>query len=507
MNQFTENPIETLAEWNHVLGSEPYDFDHVSYCCCKMLECPAPEIVCQSITGMASPYGDTNPDDETPTYYSKVKTGVTYSYSETTHATHPAGGTYVSYSGSGSGFEGDTWEVESSDGGPVNAQVTIVNCYGNEFTAKTYCDAGGGWESASYEAWVLGDGEGNITSSGTDITSQTTVAHTNVSGTDDGDGGVFPECTFKTETETDTWDNCHSSTPGYCAGYPIKETTTSTVYGDSLEGWPAGTVTTPSKTYENGVTWKPWLAAVKGFILGRMDFEDEDLDEGCIQESGLRSSGLHESEEDFYAQNAALIFNKVRLRWKIPSIYNPLGNSTDPFPGTYFKISWDIGFFPVDYVWNDPESPQPELVSSETWEWEGPGDHDDPEGDTWLSDWYDVPIPDRSGENRIVNVRYECYKGPFGSKPQVLGAAFDWTDPEETAAEGDIGATGTPGDAGRTGLTTGTLRTGGLRTGGLRTGGLNTGSLRTGGLTSTGLRTGGLRTGGLRTGGLRTGSL
>lgn len=103
-----------------------------------------------------------------------------------------------------------------------------------------------------------------------------------------------------------------------------------------------------------------------------------------------------------------------RYRWIIP----------DTWPGSYFKLTWDLVFFPEGYDPEDPGSPQPSPVESNTWTWPGPGDPEDE--DSWKSGWYENPIPSEPGENRVVNLRFECYKSAkFGVKPQVAGEAVD----------------------------------------------------------------------------------
>ena len=96
-----------------------------------------------------------------------------------------------------------------------------------------------------------------------------------------------------------------------------------------------------------------------------------------------------------------------RNRWVVP----------DTWEGSYFKITWDVVFF--------PEGGDPVAVSTDnTWEWAGPGDPEDP--DSWKSGWYEIPAPVQLGENRIVNIRFLCYKSTMlGVKPQITGEAVD----------------------------------------------------------------------------------
>jgi hypothetical protein len=72
-----------------------------------------------------------------------------------------------------------------------------------------------------------------------------------------------------------------------------------------------------------------------------------------------------------------------------------------------------------------PTSGSPVLISAnQTWDdWEGPGDPED--ADSWKSGWYEIDPPEEPGEVRVVNIRFECYQGPYGNKPQITGEAYD----------------------------------------------------------------------------------
>lgn len=40
-----------------------------------------------------------------------------------------------------------------------------------------------------------------------------------------------------------------------------------------------------------------------------------------------------------------------------------------------------------------------------------------------------VDPPDISGQRRVVNLRFECYRSPYGNKPQVYGEAVELDPP------------------------------------------------------------------------------
>jgi hypothetical protein len=111
-----------------------------------------------------------------------------------------------------------------------------------------------------------------------------------------------------------------------------------------------------------------------------------------------------------------------RFRWTIP----------DDFAGSYFKITWDVIEEPEGWDDDDPTVFRTFAAEDVTWEWEGPGDPEDP--DSWKSEWYEIdpppaPIFGKGFTRKIVNIRYECYRSTrFGSKPQIIGDAVTLPD-------------------------------------------------------------------------------
>ncbi len=86
-------------------------------------------------------------------------------------------------------------------------------------------------------------------------------------------------------------------------------------------------------------------------------------------------------------------------------------------------------FFPPGYDPENPNGPQPSAVNRDlTATWTGPGN---PQVATsWeASSWRALNPPDQPGEIRLVNIRFECYRTPYGNKPQVTGEAVDLPDP------------------------------------------------------------------------------
>lgn len=117
-------------------------------------------------------------------------------------------------------------------------------------------------------------------------------------------------------------------------------------------------------------------------------------------------------------QVASASVRKVRFRWVIP----------ESWAGSYFKISWNILTEPDG--WDDEEAetpPERTLSEDQTWVWSGPGDPEN--DDSWKSGWYEIEPPDVPGTQRVVNIRYECYRSPYGNKPQVTADAVELDPP------------------------------------------------------------------------------
>ena len=229
----------------------------------------------------------------------------------------------------------------------------------------------------------------------------------------------------KTETET-----CNSETCG------TESKISETRQGDSDLGGPIwayeGSVTESRTTgfYEHVIIYKRNVdivhiqridtTAVKlSDLLGNpMDellskFNKQFKDDGYSD--GIPSSRLTIYDETCNGKPVnyplAMFGRKSRYRWKIPTSHE----------GTFFKITWDVLFFPDDV------NLKPSFIEHDkTWKWSGPGNKDDHEGESWKGPWNEIPVPVKSGECRIVNIRFECYgKTPYGNKPQITGEGYE----------------------------------------------------------------------------------
>jgi hypothetical protein len=79
--------------------------------------------------------------------------------------------------------------------------------------------------------------------------------------------------------------------------------------------------------------------------------------------------------------------------------------------------------------------------------WTGPGNPEDSEDESWLSDFYYLEPPDAPGDKRIVNVRYECYRSSkFGQKPQLTGEQVELDLESPAVNAGNPGNPGNPGN-------------------------------------------------------------
>jgi hypothetical protein len=171
---------------------------------------------------------------------------------------------------------------------------------------------------------------------------------------------------------------------------------------------------TPAESRENGID----------YLLENFDWEDPnprpDLCGGTFSSSGpitfsavVASTVYRDRFPSFCGFLMAQLAFK-RWRWQVPL------NSVFPTPKRYkyYKITWDVVFFPAD----EDEDP---VVESEDNVWENELDSDDLSDTGFSSPWYELAPPEEEGERRVVNVRYSCYREtPYGSKPQIIGESF-----------------------------------------------------------------------------------
>jgi len=134
---------------------------------------------------------------------------------------------------------------------------------------------------------------------------------------------------------------------------------------------------------------------------------------GFSYSSGSSQSRTFSNVSSLYPEEKIILSiskKSYRFRFKIPSSHT----------GTFFKITYDIAEFPTDLL-----VPAFYVSEDNVIEWTGRGDPEDPEDASWLTDWVEMEPPDESGERRVVNIRYTCYRETkYGVKPQITGESF-----------------------------------------------------------------------------------
>ena len=177
------------------------------------------------------------------------------------------------------------------------------------------------------------------------------------------------------------------------------------------------------------VSYAGWMAAVQAIIDANLTLPS---DEACL---GVECSSLFEKTPEptgipFAAEDVSISSCIARSRFHIPATWtDPVTGATVPFPGTYFKITYDILEEPDG--WDDPVPTVFRSFVSEdnVLEWTGPGSGaaNDP---SWLLPWITLDPPTVPGTRRIVNVRFVCRENwGLGVLPQVWGEAVTLPDP------------------------------------------------------------------------------
>lgn len=382
--------IETLDDWNTVLG----------YCgCCEMPTCPTPELECQSISitacGFPLPsHEDVPVEDSCKLWFKKT---VTFTETQSGAFTTTIGGQPASGTQTRVDIQTTIREAKRVDG---ECEETV--------TQSSYS------QEIEYEVTI--DGE-------TDP-----FAHYTVSQSTSGDGISCPG----TYSYTDILDSANNDSYAinFCPviDFSIDNTWSYTSYGVFTKSTTDASTDPDTETTIN-ITFEAVSADSVKAELDELSFPDDATGELCYSAT----------EGDPDCEGAITGGTKTRYRWVIP----------DTFEGSYFKVTWDILEEPdgwdatiddPDYeppVPNDPPEPIPQVpdpdapdrsfVSQDnTWEWAGPGTSDP---DSWKSSWYEIDPPTVPGTRRVVNTRFECYRSPYGNKPQVTGEGVTLPDP------------------------------------------------------------------------------
>jgi len=336
----------------------------LAQCCCEMPECPLPTKECESMVAAVGSAGFFDTADTSWIIYRRHK--FILAFSETfndgfTDYTASANETSVEeYTATFSG------SINSGEGGCTVFDATLEETCTTEGTAtRTY----------KFD--------------GSTLTFTETKNRTQTSGTVPGDPCEWTDTTVFTDYDVDPPDvtTSYDYNVGITTIYPY-----------------VGGTTTETDVYELPQTYTEWLADT----VAAVDAAMTDFD-GCASGTACIASTVVTAEPETTGGTLYLTATKARFRWVVP----------DTWEGSYFKVTWDVVFFPTD------ESTPTVIATDQTWDdWTGPGDPDDEA--TWKSGWYELTPPETAGQVRVVNVRYECYRSTrLGIKPQITGEAYE----------------------------------------------------------------------------------
>jgi hypothetical protein len=384
--QFTEDPIETLDDWNAVLSNG---------CCCTMPVCPLPTRECRSAfldiyaPSFIKPEDDPPPDppDPCPSQWRKKTTG----YDETLNislSSPPEDPPYFTRIGEFSRRLSYTNTGLIGGQGPGGGDE-VGDCF--DGAAFTWEEIAGCVISGFYEEKGYGLDDDDVRYLSEEKT--TTIL-----------GKVLDDDPVPDPPEgQDPYGPCDYWVrfihKGYDPDGTVQEGAIDETYisRDIEFLWTATSTTFEEvELYENELTNEDYITECLAMVAA-VEVSEEDPVPACHGTACIAATSFECF--DFEA-------TKVKFRWTIP----------DTHEGSYFKITWDEVFFPTD------ESTPTVVNADKTWTWEGPGDPDD--DDTWKSGWYELAPPSTPGEVRVVNVRFECYEGPYGTRPQTTGESY-----------------------------------------------------------------------------------
>ena len=368
MTQFTTDPIETLEDWNAVLAGG---------CCCEMPGCPVPTKECESASvtlcgiktadgGFPSPGGNY----ETVLCKSAAITGSAVFDNEFNTGDEDMTHSWTRRGAVKQGGDCDTLNLFSGSG---SGSDTTYHELTNENIATT-----------DTRTWtvVLSGGVPTATLSGesAEYNIAGDLLYSNPYGPDDY------TCTFAQAFGT---NKSGYSWTGLVATYEARS--------------PFGFGTPANFT----ATFSAYMLTEAGDDLAAVELAAGDYASTVFEYSEYLATVADVATPNLITGATA---THLRIRWIIP----------DTFKGSYFKITWDILTEPTDPL------EEKSYLQDLTWEWTGPGDPLDE--DSWKSGWYEIAPPGDPGTRSVVNVRFECYRGPYGNKPQATGTEEDISD-------------------------------------------------------------------------------
>jgi len=371
--------IETLEDWNTRLG----------YCgCCEMPICTPPLFIgeCQTYQAFTkgfTPFPVPVGAFDLASWLLALNKVFTTSDSISYH--------YSGVSGSFTQETDEEGEYSYTQTDTVNKRFTETEdvCGATAFVATTrLCTVSGDYTYTNYIR------NGGVLFEGQERTKTTeNLGGTPIPGTMPVE--LYGHCTFK-ETDTIRDYNRISGLWGERTFISI---------GETAQLFSNGRIEVT--TYTDQISWDAWLAQA----IGRASAYHVGAGVDCWSSYGCASSRLDVYSPPAYNSGGYIQSRKFRFRFRIQSVHL----------GSKFIITYDVAEFP------DDEDIDPSFVSQDNVvEWTGPGNQEDPDGDSWLTPWVEIDPPEVPGDRRVVNIRFTCYTGTkYGVKPQVMGEAFE----------------------------------------------------------------------------------
>lgn len=452
MGIYTTELIETLDEWNALLQSG---------CCCEMPECPTPVMECQSLqaTRDACDNADTQYEEAYAAWLAGGGVGdepvPPDGYGEWDHTCSAPFTEPADIAGTGyiptiyrrirtqQEMEGTEGVLETARGaGPAECyspflffnHYEVDHVIGQE-PASTYTHGYGEWTVITENCDPPGSGE-TICSGGSDVVPGAFMVINHPAWTPENNDCIAEPTYFVPANSKQTLVyGSPEPVPGGCpSAWPY--------YDGAPVSWANLWMSDDVTTLSDGIS----MDSLKGLV--ETDLAGEEWPEVGTGHSACQSSysmswpkieSLYVGDPEAWPACDSLDFpdslgvaasatlQKFRFRWEIP----------DTFTGSYFKITWDVleepdgwdatipdpenpGGPPIP----DPAAPQRSFASVDnTWTWAGPGSPEN--ADSWKSGWYEIAPPTVPGVRKIVNIRFECYRGPYGTRPQITGTAVE----------------------------------------------------------------------------------
>jgi hypothetical protein len=373
--------VETLNDWNNLLS-----------CCCEMPSCPVPEMICKSLEGdevshvgnatFVPPAGIAL-DDDLPFLYDftidnyRTENGHEWGY-ESGPGTYPMSGEFQFTR---------TYDVDTRR--PDVDQSTFTSSGNTHDEVLNTCEADEG--TGFYIEWYYGSPVDSI------ICQETEYYDVETSTAIGGTPGPFELLGCDGPFEADYKEGWNVTQVEHYGGKLINPKDKASLIAEAIGEVPAG-----------------WVDATNGctsYLQCDWPTKQSVLDDwhtwpGCDDGSFVP---LKE-----YTMTATAKAQKAQVQWRVP----------DSHEGSYFKVWFD--------VIEEPDGWEEEGGPARSWyaqnvvrEWEGPGTGSQSDPSWIIGIPYDIPPPTTPGVRRVVNIRYECYRGPYGNKVETTGEGVE----------------------------------------------------------------------------------